>query len=139
MDFIESHRIQTDVIYFIEELLVLPADDEVQFIQNEIQSSIKAWGLDEADKDCVTLRVVCRGYCSNKAQLRDTIIDAYKSYRFESDPDTSGVYIANDPERDYLMDKVREKVEEIDWEAGPSEPRKSEILLQAMHYIYGEK
>jgi DNA repair exonuclease SbcCD nuclease subunit len=136
---IEPYRIQTDVVYFIEELLVLPADDEVQFIRNEIQNSIKAWGLEEADKTRVKLRVRARGFCSNKVQLLDTITDSYKPYRSESDPDISGVFIANDPERDYLMDKVQEKVDGIEWEAGPNEPGKNEILLQAMHFIYGEK
>jgi len=136
---LEFPRIQTDVIYFIDELIILPTEDESQFIKDTIQNSIKSWGLDETDHEKVRIRVRCRGYSSNKAQLLETIKDSYKSYQFESEPDISEVFIANDLERDYLMDKVRERVKFLDWEGNENDPSTDDILLEAMHLIYGEK
>ena len=138
-DRIESHRIHTDIIYLIDELIVLPTDDETQFVRNAIHNSVKSWGLDDADHKRVRLRVRCKGYSSNKAQLFETIKDSYKLFIFESDPDISEVFIANGPERNYLMDKVRVKLEALDWDEGPNVPNKNEILLQAIHVVYGEK
>ena len=136
---VKSHRIQTDVIYFIERLIILPAEDETKFIKNEIQNSIRGWGLNKADRDRAIVRVICKGYSSNKAELKKTIKNAFKHFRLESEPDLSDVFIANDPERDYLMERVRQKVNELDWGRLPEDPGKDEILLQALHYIYQER
>ena len=138
-DDVETHRIQTDVIYFKDELIVLPTDDESQFVRDAIQSSITSWDLDETDHTRVRIRIRFRGFSSNKAQLLETIKEFYKPFQFESEPDISEVFIANDPERNYLMDIVKEKVEALDWNEGNNEPSKNEILLQAMHVVYGEK
>lgn len=136
---IESKRINTDMIYFIEDLLILPLDDEAGYMQNEINKSIARWGLSSEDHDRVLLRVSCRGYCSNKGRLLETIKDGYRSFRLERDPDLKGVSIAQDPERDYLMEKVREKVDELKWPSTIGEPSRNDILLGAMRTIYGEK
>lgn len=135
---LESHKIHTEVIYFIDDLVVLPTEDESQILNFTIQRSIKSWGLDDMDHEHVRVRVSCRGYSVNKAQLLETIMDSYKSFKFESEPDISEVFIANDPERNYLMEKVREQLEALDWDEGSSKPSKNEILLNALHLVYGE-
>lgn len=136
---IESRRLKTDVVFFIDDLVILPAEDEPQFIEDIIHKSIKSWGLDEDDHEFVRVRVRCRGYSSNKAQLIETIINAYRPIQLESEPDVSEVYIANDPQRDYLMAKVRDRVTLMDLVGNENEPSINEILLEAMHLIYGER
>lgn len=136
---IESKRIHTDMIYFIENLLILPLDDEAGYIRDEINKSIERWGLNSEDQERVLLRVTCRGYCSDKGQLLETIRDGYRAFRLESEPDLSDVSTAQDPERDYLMEKVSEKVADLDWPSTTGEPSRDEILLGAMRTIYGEK
>jgi hypothetical protein len=138
INYLENLRIQTDVIYFIEELIIIPSEDETLFIRDAINNSIQSWGLDEHDEEKVCLRVKCSGYSSNKAQLLETILDAYKSFQFESKPDLSEVSIANDPIRDNLIERVRDNIKDIDWNGDSNQPSKNEILLDALHLIYGE-
>ena len=134
---LESLRVQTDVIYFIDDLIILPTEDESQFVKNTIQRSIMSWGLDDSDHEKVSIRIRCRGYSSNKAKLLTTIKDSYKQFKFNSEPDVTEALIANDLERDFLMGKVRERIEVLDWDGNDNVPSNNEILLEALHLIYG--
>ena len=60
-----------------------------------------------------------------------------KQFKFDSEPDVNEVLIANDLERDFLMGKVREGIEVLDWYGNDNVPSNNEILLEAMHLIYG--
>ena len=135
---VDSFRIQTDIIYFTDELIILPTEDELSFIQNNIIKSIEGWELNEADKEKVQLRVKCRGYSSNKAMLGKIIKEIYHSFHFDIEPDLSAVSHANDPKRDYLLAFVKDYIDTLEWAEKEYEPGKEEILLEAMRLIYGE-
>ncbi len=135
---LESRRIKTDIIYFMEEFIILPSEDEPSFVRNAIQESIQLWGLDESDEENVSLRIKCRGYSSNKARLLEILKDGFKAFRLESEPDVSEVSVASDPKRDYLLEKVKESLTALEWRPIGYEPEKDKILLEAMHLIYGE-
>lgn len=135
---IETRKIRTDIIYFKEEFIVFPTEDEASFISDAIQKSIGLWELDENDETKVSLRVKCRGYSSNKGRLLEIIQDCFKPFRFESEPDLSEVSITSDPKRNYLLEKVKECINVLDWRENVYMPEKDEILLEAMNLIYGE-
>jgi DNA repair exonuclease SbcCD nuclease subunit len=136
---IESHLVQNDIIYFIENITILPVEDESTFIRDSAQKSIQSWSLKEGDEEKVRLRVVCRGYSADKAKLMETIKETYNPYQLDGDPDLSQVSIASDPRRDYLMEKVNNTIESLDWASHGNEPTPTEIILEAMKLIYGEE
>lgn len=135
---IESYTVQTDVIFFTEELIVLPTEDETSLLRFMIDRSIQGWGLAENDKKKVRLRLRCRGYSSDKARLLETIKEAYHPFQFDAEPDISEVSSASDLKRDYLLEKVKEYLGALEWTEKDNEPGREDILLDTMHLIYGE-
>lgn len=135
---IDSFRIQTDIIYFTKELIILPSENEPSFIQENIVRAIQGWGLEEKDEEKVHLRLICRGYSSNKAQLPKIFKEVCQPYQFKFELDISNVSNANDPKRDYLLENVKTLIASFEWAEQENEPGQEEILLEAMHLIYGE-
>jgi len=136
---VESRKVETDVIYFDAHLVVLPVEDEKAFLQDQVSGLIKRWAIDEADRDKVQVRVTVSGYSSDRKALTKTLKKAFSPLRFydDSPPDISGVHVANDVDRNYIAEKTRAQIEAMDWPDGPDEPARDEILLAALHLIYG--
>ena len=57
---IEPRVVETDVLYFMESFLVLPRDNEVPLLEQEIADRIESWGIAEDDHPKVQLRVEAR-------------------------------------------------------------------------------
>ena len=137
---IETKRVDTDVVYFDELLVVLPAEDERIYLEHAIKSRIEDWGIMRQDREKVRVRVRICGYSSDRKTLLKTIKTAFQGYSFYKDeePDISMVSIADDPERTYIADKVRANLEELDWPMGLDEPDKEQIILAVLDVIYGD-
>ncbi len=61
----------------------------------------------------------------------------YASYKDE-DPDISEVLISSGEDLRYIAEQVKDRVEHLEWREGYDEPDEGEILLAALHVIYGE-
>jgi len=133
-----SHKINTDHIYFCENLIIVPAEDEVEYLQEMIKNSIQSWGLAAVDENKVTLRIKCKGYSTDKSQLLKTISKLYKSFKLESQPDISEVSIANDVDRNYIMKKIGVKLHELGLKGDELNLEVDMVLLDAMKIVYGE-
>lgn len=135
---VTSHPVDTDILFFKESLIVLPTDDEARFVKEKIGRCIESWGLDEKDRKKVRLKVDFHGYSSNRKSLQKVIKDGFREYEYYQEPDLSAVSTANDPDRNYLMEKFLEQIESLEWRSSSDEPDKDAIILKAMHMVYGE-
>jgi len=136
---VESRKVETDVIYFDAHLVVLPVEDEKAFLQDQVSGLIKRWAIDEVDRDKVQVRVTVSGYSSDRKALSKILKNAFSALRFyrDSPPDISGVHVANDVDRNYIAENTRARIEAMNWPDESDEPARDEILLAALHLIYG--
>ena len=139
LDEIEPVMVDTQVVYFNERLLMLPVEDEKTYIQEQIKSRIDAWGLPAGWEDKVSVRVRAAGYCQDVRALEENIRKGFSAYTFNSDedPDVSGVHLADDLERQHIAGQVRDRLADLEWPAGEDEPDRDQIMLAALHTIYG--
>ncbi len=137
---IESRIVDTDIIYFDESFIVLPVEDEKHFIENQIQSRMKEWHIKESEKNKVKLRVKINGYCKDKNGLMMTLKESFEKCPFYQDqePDLSSVFISDDVDREEITRRVLEKIGDLKWPQNEDEPGKEEIMLKALHVIYGD-
>jgi exonuclease SbcD len=138
VDQVEAWAVDTDTIYFDEDLVVLPAEDEQTFVRNAIEEMLSSWNLagDELAKAQLRLRV--RGFTSDKAALMRTIKEALGGITmYKGEPaNLDGVSLSDDIERRYVAEKVKGLLDETHLLEEPDEPGHGEILLQAIRTIY---
>jgi exonuclease SbcD len=139
-DEVEEREVDTEVIYFDESFVMLPVEDEKAYITDLIQERIRSWGITESDKSKVRVRVNLRGYCGNRRELSRAVDEAFMGYAYYKDgaPDLSGVSISVHEDLRVLSQEVKARVQDLDWLEGFDEPSRDEILMTALHTIYGD-
>ncbi|MBN1895954.1 metallophosphoesterase [bacterium] len=137
---VESRPLASDVLYFNESFLILPVEDEAEFIRNQIVKRIESWQMPEPDKRKIRIRVSMRGYTSDKQALAGIVAGCLKGYSFydDSGPDLSQVSIAEDTERAEIARRVLSEIRKMPKPVNPDDPKADEILLSALHTIYGD-
>jgi exonuclease SbcD len=135
----DERYVNTRHIYFDEVCIVLPVEDEEKYIQEWAQNTIQAWGIRPEHIECVQVRVRARGYTADRQRLGAILKKCFSDFRFyqDKDPDVSEVRLAGDLERNYISNKVREVLKELEWSDSLDEPNQDEILLAALQTIYG--
>jgi exonuclease SbcD len=133
--------VETDFIYFNEQITVLPLEDEEGYIKNLLESRIKAWNITADIRSKVRLRVRVRGYSRDRSLLVQVIRDQLKDFQFtDSDqPDISGVKLSADLTQGNIAVLVKQRIDEMELYPKTDEPDKDEILLAALNTIYGGK
>jgi len=135
-----SRPVDSDFIFFDESLIVIPAKDEEKYLRNQIKSKIEKWNIKQSEKSKVILRIKVSGYTSDKRRLMEILKDSFRGFVFyqNGEPDLSEVYVADDLERAEIADRVSKEIEKLEWMQALEEPTKEQILLEALHVIYGD-
>ena len=136
----ESRSVLTDHIYFVESFTVVPVDDEVQVLEQEIGRRIDAWGVDPADYPKVCVRVTARGYTKDRRAIRAAVERGLGLFRFYDDegPDTEELLVTGDDQLNAIAERAREAVERLDWDFGGDEPDRDEVVMAALTAVYGQ-
>lgn len=135
----EERWINTDFIFFKEELLILPVEDIAGFLENEIEQRIAGWGVNDSDFDKVRVQVTVKGYCADVALARKAVMEGFEKFTFYKDiePDLSEVFLADDLNLREIALRANQKIAELELRSQAGMPSKEAIVLQALHTIYG--
>ena len=133
--------VSTDMLFFNETFTIIPLEDEETFLIRLIASRIKGWGLSAGQQDKVRVRVKARGYSSDRSRLARVIREQFQDYAFADNgqAELSEVKVSNDTTLGQIATLVKKKIDLEEFHPGPDEPDRDEILLKALHTIYGEK
>lgn len=137
---IESRKVDTEVIYFNESFVVLPVKDEGAYVKEQIAQRISGWELQDEEIPKVEIKVKLLGYSSDKRALLQTVSECFRPLKFYqgAPPDLSEVSIADDVNRAEIANRVSDWLAQQDLNSGNGFPEKEQILLQALHTIYGD-
>ncbi len=138
---IESRFVETDVLYFNEAFVVVPVQDESRYLAEQISERIKAWQLQKSEFGKVRVRVKVSGYASNKQALHAACLAGFSEFLFDKSggPDLDEVYLADDPNLGEIARLVKAQIEKVDLNSGLPMLDAEQILLHALHTIYGKK
>lgn len=136
---IERSTIDSEVIYFSEQLVVLPTDDEESFLRNEIDKKIKAWNLTDSDLSKVVLKVEAKGYSRNRDKLTKIIRDGFTHCKFlnSSQLDISEVKIAEGLIQESILKTAKERLDKLELDYKEYGINREEVLLAVVETIYG--
>ena len=136
---VEGRVVATPILYFNESFVVIPTEDEETVLRAQIANRRRQWALSAEERAKVRLRVNVTGYSANRAALRSVLRDAFAGVTLykNQEPNVDRVSNSDDVERHYIAEQVRTALEESSLPDGPDEPTLAEILLEALHIIYG--
>lgn len=135
---IESRIVLTDYIYFSETFVVLPVEDELGRLKNQIEQRIASWLSTDDERQKVRLQIKVKGYAFDKRKVQQAVEEGFAGFKFYRDwePDFDQVFLADDPNLAEIARRAEEKIAAIELSSHLPGPAKEEILLQALHVIY---
>ncbi len=141
LDSLEEVFATTEKIYFNESIMVFPFEESIQFLKKKIREMIDRWGLNDDELKKATLRLSLKGYVTDLKETENNIIDIISSYGiklYEDGLDLSSIKVLNESEEDriYILQKVKEKIEELDF--SKLSVSKEKIIEQSMQLIFGQ-
>lgn len=136
---VDSLRVETDVIYFDEQFVILPVEGEDAYLKRKIAERIDEWGIEEKDMDRVRVRIKASGYSSDRKAVGKLLEKGFSRFKYYKDepPDLSDLGASRDVDRGRIAAKVQARIEELEWPILPNEPSRDDILLAALKRIYG--
>lgn len=136
---LESRTIHAGPLFLQADLIVLPLEEERAAVQKQIRDTIASWELTPDEMERVRIRVTARGYASDKRALGAIVRDGFQRFRFYRDepPDLDGVSDAEVSERHEIAERAEAEIRKLAFESGFDDPSPDEILIQALHVIYG--
>jgi DNA repair exonuclease SbcCD nuclease subunit len=132
-----SVDLPASVIYFVENIVVLPSDNEISYLTQQLEQMIDNWQLLPEDFSKVRLRLSVKGFTTDKAKISGFVNDFLhrKGIGFydATGIDTTELNILKDEDRISLFEKVKKIIDELpnfDY-AG-----KDDILEQTLRLIF---
>jgi len=105
------------VIYFVENIFMLPSDNEISYITNQLEKMINKWQLSPEDFSKVKLRLSLKGFTTDKAKVSGFVNDFLNRRGIgiydAAGIDTAELDILKDEERILLFDKVKTLIDEL--------------------------
>ena len=135
-----AHTVATDFIYFNESFVVLPVDNELEFVATQIEQRIRSWALASEERARARIQIKLSGYSADKRALMDTLHAGFDGLRFyrDGEPDLSGVFVADDSGLAEIAKRVAAAVDSFPLPEQKNQPEREEILLAALKTIYGD-
>jgi DNA repair protein SbcD/Mre11 len=140
-DAVGQQVIDTEVIYYQERFIMLPAEDERAYIRQMAEQRVQAWNLPIELQDRVRLRVVIAGYCRDRRTVLDELRRTLAGYPFldDAEPDASQLFVSDDEDRRFLVDRVRSRLTDLAFASQDDDPSPDQILVEALRIVYGSE
>jgi len=137
---IVSRVVTTDVLYFNESFVIVPMDDEVTMLQQEIKERIESWDIDPSDHPKVRVRVEAAGYATDRSALLAALEHGFERFKYFKDegPKIERLLASSDHQLNAIAERTMKLIDELDWTFGGDEPAKEHVKIAALSVIYGD-
>jgi exonuclease SbcD len=137
---VSSETIDSPLVYFRERFVMLPLENGLELLENEIAASIKDWNLPAGWENRLQLLIeVCGTSLSPRVEVQQKVRSAYKGFSFyqDKDPDLDQLTYNPDPDRAEIARRFALWLDDLEWETGSRRPTRSQILEAGLRIIYG--
>jgi DNA repair exonuclease SbcCD nuclease subunit len=137
---VEPKVVATDLLFFNETIVVVPMEDEVSILRQEIRKRIESWGIDASDHQKVCVRVQVVGYAMDRSGIMTTLeqgFDSFKYYENEG-PNIAKLLTSSDPQLKAVAERTMKLIDELNWNFGGDEPIREQVKIAALSVIYGD-
>ncbi|MBN2586140.1 MAG: hypothetical protein JXR55_02500, partial [Candidatus Fermentibacteraceae bacterium] len=137
---VQPEMVDTAVLFFRERFLVIPDDNELERLRNQVSARIATWGLDPGERGKARIRVRAVGYSSDREAVMHCLREMFSDYGFYEgeEPDISSLRVSRDSRRNAIARRTIEFIDELDWDYGGVQPEKEQVIEEALKVIYEE-
>ncbi|MBD3369042.1 hypothetical protein GF402_01610 [Candidatus Fermentibacteria bacterium] len=137
---LESRPVDSDVLYFVEDFLVVPGPEEESRLRRQVKERIDSWNLPEGEEEKVRVRVMANGYSSDKSRLREVLVEEFGRFRFHDPdgPDLSRVSGGGEERLDEIARMAIERLDSTELRLGPDDTDLDRIRRKILEVVYGE-
>ncbi|MBW1715801.1 MAG: metallophosphoesterase [Deltaproteobacteria bacterium] len=132
--------VRTDVLYFYESFVIVPMDDEVTMLQQEIKERIESWNIDRSEYPKVRVRVEAVGYATDRRAVLAALEKGFERFKYFKDegPKIERLLASSDYQLNAIAERTMKLIDELDWTFGGDEPAKEHVKIAALSVIYGD-
>jgi DNA repair protein SbcD/Mre11 len=135
---ITSVPVATDVLYFMESFVIVPLENELDILKQEIAKRIKSWEIHESEFSKIIIRCEAMGYTMDRGAVMTALKDGFKDFRFYNDegPLIERLSMSSDRQLSAIAERTVKLIDEFEWESNDDEPDKELIKMKALDVIY---
>jgi exonuclease SbcD len=136
---VTERAVDTDVVYFDENFLIVPLAKEVPLLKREIAKRIKAWDLDPSEAKKVVVRVKATGYSSDRGSILKALQNGFMGYNYYNGagPLINELSSSPDIQLNEIAEETIDLINKLVWNFGGDEPDRDLITKEALKVIYG--
>ena len=133
-------NVTTDILYFNESFVILPMENGISLLGEEITNRIKSWQLDSADYPKVRLRVTATGYTADRSAVLTKLKQEFGEFKYFKDegPNIEELSVSTDHQLSAITERTMELIDKLDWNFGGDEPTVEDIKLASLSVIYSD-
>ena len=135
-----SRDVTTDVIYFNESFVIVPTDDEVSILQQQIKETVDSWNINLSEYQKVCVRVEAKGYTTDRGAILTALTQGFEGFKYFKDegPKIDRLLVSSDRQLNAIAERTMKLIDELDWDFGSDEPIIGQVKTAALSVIYGD-
>lgn len=135
---ITSVPVVTDILYFMESFVIVPLENEIDILKQEITKRIKSWEIPESEFSKIIVRCEAMGYTMDRGAVMTALKEGFKDFKFYNDdgPLIESLSMSSDRQLSAIAERAVKLIDEFKWESGDDEPDKELIKMKALNVIY---
>ena len=138
-DNVLSVTISPDLLYFQESFVIVPVENEVALLKQEISKRIKSWGIETSDHKKVIVKVEACGYSLDRSAILQTLKEEFSKFTYYNDREPQIEYLSTskDHQLNVIAERVVKLINDLDLEFSDDQPTKEMLIIEALNVIYG--
>ena len=129
----------TDILYFDESFVIVPVDNEVSLLRQEVAKRIEAWNIDTCEYSKALVRVEAIGYAMDRGTILSALKEGFNGFRYYNDegPLIDRLSMSTDRQLGAITERTVKLIDELEWDFGGDELTKEQLKIKALEVIYG--
>ncbi len=129
----------TDILYFNESFVIVPTDNEVPILRQEIAKRIESWNINTSDYSKVLVRVEAIGCAMDRSAILSALKEGFDGFRYygDEDPLIDRLSTSTDRQLSAITERAMKIIDELEWDFGGDQPAKEQLKTKALEVIYG--
>lgn len=135
---VASIFVATDVLYFSESFVIVPLDNEVALLKQQIAKKIASWNLSPSDSSKLIVRVEAIGYAMDRSAILSALKGGFDAFRYYNDegPLVEKLSTSTDRQLSAIAEQAVKLIDELEWDFGGDEPDRELLKIEALNVIY---
>lgn len=134
-----SQDISTQILYFDENILIVPSAEEILALNATISSIVANWSIDESDYPNMLIRIRAIGYSSDRSSVLAALEKGFRLFSFYKNegPLIGDLLSSEDSQLNAIAGRALQLVDELDWDFDSAEPSKEQVKQAVLTTIFG--